>query len=69
MMKKETLRALWKRYRYMVLAVLAGILLLAWPTGEKESASPPAAVEESCMSLADTEERMEAILSTISGVG
>ena len=69
MMKKEALRALWKRYRYMVLAVLAGILLLAWPTGEKESASPPAAAEEPCMSLADTEERMEAILSTISGVG
>lgn len=69
MMKKETLRALWKRYRYMVLAVLAGILLLAWPSGEKDGVSPPAAVEESCMSLADTEERMEAILSTISGVG
>ena len=69
MMKKETLRALWKRYRYMVLAVLAGILLLAWPTGEKDGASPPAAQEDARISLANTEERMEAILSTISGVG
>ena len=69
MMKKEALRALWKRYRYMVLAVLAGILLLAWPAGEKESTSPPAAQEDAGMSLVDTEDRMEAILSTISGVG
>lgn len=57
------------RYKYPLLALALGLVILALPTRstgkEKEAPSPPAALEDA----ASMEERMEAILSEIEGAG
>ncbi|MBU5627185.1 stage III sporulation protein AG [Oscillibacter sp. MSJ-2] len=68
--KKDAVRSLWDRYKYVVLVILAGVALLAWPSGSREKEGPaaaPATAEEP--TLEQTEERMQSILSKISGAG
>lgn len=72
-MKRGTFRKLWNRYKYVALVVLAGAVLLAWPSGRKaavrEASAAPAAASGQDASVEETEARMQTILSRISGVG
>ena len=65
-MKKWNIGNLWKKYKYVGLVVLAGILLMLLP-GKKTAADP----QESggSFSLEDTERRMEELLGRMDGVG
>ena len=70
-MRFNQLSSLWKKYKYALLIVLAGVLLMLLPTGGKsavkqQSASPGSA---DSFSLEDTERKMETILGQIDGVG
>ena len=63
-MKTEGAKKLWERYKYIALVALAGIILLALPTGEQrveEQETAPATIL--------LQQEMEQILSAISGVG
>lgn len=71
-MRIATWTELWKKYKYAALIVLIGILLMLLPSGKKaavQQPTGPAAGSEETFSLAETEEKMEAILSQIDGVG
>ena len=65
-MKKWNIGNLWKKYKYVGLVVLAGILLMLLP-GKKTDAQ----TQESggSFSLEDTERRMEELLGRMDGVG
>jgi stage III sporulation protein AG len=58
------------RYKYMLLVLAAGVLLLLLP-GEKESgeAQPQAAAEEESFSAEELEEKLSDVLSKIDGAG
>ena len=70
-MRFNHLSSLWKKYKYALLIVLAGVLLMLLPTGGKSSAKRQSAVPGSgdSFSLEDTERKMETILGQIDGVG
>ena len=65
---KRTVLDFLKKYRLVIIVLLAGILLLVFPNGEKqEEESMPVSTEESLQdSLQDS---LEEILSQISGAG
>lgn len=70
-MDKGTVEKLWRRYRYAVFIVLAGVVLMLLPTGTKQTQETPRAVEsgQEVFSLEEMERRMEQILGQIDGVG
>ena len=68
-MKKINIAALWKKYKFVFLIILIGIVLMMLPTGKKAQTTSKAATTEEVFSLADTEEQMTDILSHIAGVG
>ena len=57
-----------KKYRYVLLVLLAGLLLMALPEGEREEASqqPEVVIQESSEGL---QEALETILSQLEGAG
>lgn len=59
-----------KKYQYVLLVALAGVVLLLWPSGEREKTAqaPPAAVADP-FQTATLERRLEQALSQISGAG
>ena len=61
---------LWKKYKFVLLVVLVGILLMLLPvsSGTKEPAAEAQTPEES-FDLEAVEQRMEALLGRIDGVG
>ena len=66
--KTEGARRIWDKYKFVVLAALAGVVLLAWPGGESREESvwqeaEPSAVRETL------QEDLEEILGRIQGVG
>ena len=63
--KTEGVRRIWDKYKFAALVALAGIVLLLWPSGREETASPQAvsAVQ------AELQQEMEDILGRIQGVG
>ena len=64
----RTLRTFAAKYRIAILAALLGLLLLLWPTGSRrETVKTETAV--SGFSLAETEEKLEALLGKIDGAG
>ena len=71
----EWFRAFWDRYKFVVLVVLVGIVLLIWPTAKRDSqdkqtqAAAYASADDTEVSNADTVSQMEGILSKINGVG
>ena len=73
---KEKAQSLFGRYKYVGLVLAAGLILLLWPSGHKETAQeaqpPPAAgvgsVEED-FSVAALEEKLAQTLSKIHGAG
>lgn len=69
-MKKINITELWKKYKFVLLIILVGIMLMLLPTGKKtQEAVKKNSTEESTFSLEDTEEKMSDILSHIQGVG
>ena len=73
--KRKKFREFWARYKFVLLTVLVGIVLLAWPssggasgknTGQTQSAQLSSS---GAQSLETTETKMEQILSRIDGVG
>lgn len=67
---KIDVSALWKKYRFVVLVILAGVVLMLLPThsdAEKDPCSEPSGREN--FSLERVEARMEEILGQIEGTG
>ncbi len=62
---------IWKKYKYVALIVLVGVLLMLIPTSKKTGTKQQSATlnAEDTFSLEETEKRMESILSQIDGVG
>ena len=69
-MAGEKLISYVKKYKFVALVALVGIVLLLLPSGsqEEKTAAEPANVSEG-YSLAETERRMEQVLGRIRGVG
>ena len=67
--KLDGWKALWKKYGAVVPVLAAGILLLAWPSGEGESKTDAAEYGAAIESLTETEQRMERLLSKVEGIG
>lgn len=61
----------WERYKYLVLVVLAGVVLLLLPGGEQSLGSQPTELQTSEMpfDLERMEEKLAAALSKIQGAG
>ena len=55
----------WNRYKYVLVVVLAGMVLLLWPTGR----AAPSVQERSAPAAAELQREMEQALSQIAGVG
>lgn len=65
---REALEQLWKKYRLVLLIILAGLLLMLLPGGSGQE-TEEVRQERETFSLEETERRMEAILSRIEGTG
>lgn len=63
-MKKWSIGNLWKKYKYVGLVVLAGIVLMVLPAGKS---APDPQKDSSGFSLEDTERRMEELLGRMDG--
>ena len=57
-----------KKYKFVALILLVGLVLMLLPSGEKEQRSENNSGTES-FSLAETERRLEALLRNVQGVG
>lgn len=72
---KEKLTTFLGRYKYVGLVLLAGLLLLLWPSGKRDSAdlpqpSPaPVGTTEEDFSVAALEEKLAQTLSKVQGAG
>lgn len=73
---KEKATALFGRYKYVGLVLLAGLILLLWPSGKQEpepEAQPPSpaqvGIQEEDFSVAAMEEKLAETLSKIQGAG
>lgn len=63
---------LWKKYKFVLLVVLVGVLLMVLPVSSESKESETSDLQtprEASFDLAETEQRMEAILGKIDGVG
>lgn len=65
---REALEQLWKKYRLVLLIVLAGLLLMLLPGGSGQE-TEEVRQERETFSLEETERRMEEILNRIEGTG
>ena len=68
--KPEQLWKLLDKYKYVLLALTAGVVLLLWPAGEKEKPAPDVpqdAAED--FDLAALEEKLSRTLSQVEGAG
>lgn len=75
-MELETVRKKlvgWSRrlgsYKYVLLVIAAGVLLLLWPERADREIAPAAVQEEDAFSVSDMEEQLEEILSRVEGAG
>ena len=66
--KREKWEQLWKKYRFVLLILLGGVVLMLLPTSS-DDAVQAAEVPRENFSLEATEQRMEEILSHIDGTG
>jgi len=58
------------KYKYVLLVVLVGAVLLLWPAGEPEGQEAPAdTVREDLFRVGQMEERLEKALSQVEGAG
>ena len=65
--------AVWKaldRYKYVLIVIIAGIVLLLWPTGEREQDSGTAAADiRETFDLEALEKKLSKTLSMVEGAG
>lgn len=68
---EKILKTLWQKYRAVGLVVLAGVILLAWPSGSSgpQKTQDSGTVVEQEPLIRETEREMESILSKIDGAG
>lgn len=69
--QSEAVRKLLAQYKYVLIVVIAGIVLLLWPTGEKKQtyeAGDTADLQES-FDLKNFEEKLSRTLSQVEGAG
>lgn len=57
------------KYRYVLLVILVGILLLAWPTGEKPQAQAEPGTGRDIFQVEQMEKKLEKALSQVEGAG
>ena len=67
-LNREKWELLWKKYRWITVIILAGLLLMLIPSAADEADKEPLPERET-FSLSETEHRMEEILSRIEGAG
>ena len=67
-MKTIPFAALWKKYRFVLLILLAGVALMLLPSGKTVQKEQPTAAT-AAFSLEETERRMAELLGQIDGVG
>lgn len=60
---------LWKKYRFVVLILLAGVVLMLLPTGSDKEKQQTQEESRETFSLEETERKMEEILGKIQGTG
>ena len=69
-MKKIDIAALGRKYKFVILIILVGIVLMMLPTGNKvKTADKTVSTTQENFSLEDMEEKMTDVLSHIQGVG
>ena len=69
-MKKIDIAALGRKYKFVILIILAGVILMMLPTGNKvKTADKTVSTTQENFSLEDMEEKMTDVLSHIQGVG
>lgn len=69
-MKKIDVAALWKKYKFVMVIILAGILLMLLPTGKKtQTTGKKETLTDDTFSLEEMEKKMTDTLSHIQGVG
>jgi len=56
-------------YKYVLLVIAVGALLLLWPAGEKQEASSQTAAPEEDFSVSQLERQLEEVLGKIDGAG
>ena len=63
-------KALWDRYKYILLVVLAGVLLLLLPDGQREKTRDTESVQqEEAFDLEQMEKKLERVLGQVQGAG
>lgn len=63
-------KAIWDRYKYILLVVLVGMLLLLLPDGQKEKAKQTqSAQQEETFDLEQMEKKLERVLGQVQGAG
>ena len=67
-MKTEGVRKRWEKYKYAVVVVLIGAVLLLWPSGS-ENTAVTSSISQTQEDTRDLQTEMEEILSAMSGVG
>ena len=67
--KPEQLWKLLDKYKYVLLVLAVGVLLLLWPTGKEEPAQSGASGQEEQFDLAALEEKLSQTLSQVEGAG
>lgn len=68
-LNREKAEQLWKKYRLILLSVLAGLLLMLFPLDTGHEKTEEVLQERETFSLEETERRMEEILGRIEGTG
>ena len=66
---KLNISEMWKKYKFVVLILLAGILLMLLPTGGNEQGGKTEEGSRETFSLEETERKMEEVLGKIQGTG
>ena len=63
------IKEFWKKYRYRILVVLLGIILMCWPSGERSETAFPEQENTENVRESSFEESLCGILSQIKGAG
>ena len=66
---KLNISEIWSKYKFVVLILLAGILLMLLPTGGNEQGGKTEEGSRETFSLEETERKMEEVLGKIQGTG
>ena len=69
-MKVEGVRKKWDQFKYVIAVALIGVVLLLWPNGSSDTPKENEVIKsDEIAELRELESQMEAILTSMSGVG